>query len=187
MKQKLTYNADIVATLAQTASFADNCGKYTKNPTPSTVESDLTPASWSCDCGKSQALSQSKKVTQKYVVNCGNCNEVKSSESTSCIYTDPATKKELPCPYDDCVQGSIYFGSTEFKTRSIQCGSVTYKVGVGASYNPKFAAEVTAARAGALKKLGLFGGLIQLTLNGSANADANGNVSFCFVYTGDWS
>jgi hypothetical protein len=46
---------------------------------------------------------------------------------------------------------------------------------------------LTSFRPSALKKLGLFGGLIQLTLNGSANADANGNVSFCFVYTGDWS
>jgi hypothetical protein len=187
MKQKLTYIAVVVATLAQTASFAGNCGKYTKNPTPSTVESDLTPASWSCDCSKSQALSQSKKVTQKYVVNCGNCNEVVSSESTSCKYTDPVTRKELGCPYDDCVQGSTYFGSSVFQTRSIHCGTLTYNVGIGASYNPNATAQVNLANKGALAKLGLIGGLIQLTLKGSAQADANGNVTFCFVYTGDWS
>ena len=187
MKQKMTYIAVIVATLAQTASFAGNCGKYTKDPTLSTVESDLTPASWTCDCSKTVALSQSKKVTQKYVVNCGNCYEFISTESTSCKYTDPVTRKELGCPYDDCVQGSIYFGSSVFQTRSIHCGTVTYNVGVGASYNPNLTAQVNAAKAGALKKLGLIGGLIQLTLQGSAKADVNGNVTFCFVYTGDWS
>jgi hypothetical protein len=187
MKRKLTYIAVIVATLAQTALFAGNCGKYTKNPTYSTVESDLTPTSWSCDCSKSVALSQSKKVTEKYVVNCGNCVEVISSESTSCKYTDPATRIELACPYDDCLQGSTYFGSSVYKTRSIQCGSFTYNIGIGVSYDPNITAQVTAAKAGALKKLGLIGGLIQLTLNGSTKADANGNVSFCFVYTGDWN
>ena len=79
----MTYITVIVATLAQTASFAGNCGKYTKDPTLSTVESDLTPASWTCDCSKTVALSQSKTVTQKYVVNCGNCYEVISTEFTS--------------------------------------------------------------------------------------------------------
>jgi len=187
MKQKMTYIAVIVATLAQTASFAGNCGKYTKDPTRSTVEGALTPASWTCDCSKTQALSQSKTVTEKFTVNCGNCYQVTSSGSTSCKYTDPVTRDELACPYDDCRQGSIYYGSVEYQTRSIQCGTVTYSVGLGGSYNPNFDAQVNAAKAGALKKLGLIGGLIQLTLKGSAQADVNGNVTFCFVYTGDWS
>jgi hypothetical protein len=57
-----------------------------------------------------------------------------SSESTSCKYTDPATRIELACPYDDCLQGSTYFGSSVYKTRSIQCGSFTYNIGIGVSY-----------------------------------------------------
>lgn len=175
------------APLAETTLFAD-CGKYTKAPTgPEVFESDLTPASWTCVCSTPTALSQSKKVSQRYTVNCGNCSQVPSGYSNPCKYTDPATNTQRDCPNDDCVQGSTYIGSSVFKTRSIQCGSVTYNIGIGASYDPAYTTQVNAAKAGVLKKLGLIGGSITLSINGSVKADANGNVSFCFLYTGDWN
>jgi len=119
--------------------------------------------------------------------NCGDCSEVTTGETTTCKYTNPDTKTLEACPNDNCVQGATYITSAVFKTRGLQCGTVTYHVGVGVTYNSSASGDVNTAKAAVKGILGLIGGSIGLNLTGSATGDANGNITFCFTWQGDWS
>lgn len=177
----------ILLLLSANSAFSIPCDekKYTQPPDIGSNGELVSSSYITCDCDSQQSGTESQTYKKSKLKNCGGCTRKYDEMGEHCVVpdTDPWTD----CPADNCIQGQEFDVTNKVLTRSVACGTATYNVGIGGSFNYGLTADINAGK-DFLTAIGLIGvgGSFQFNGSGVLQADANGNVELCFTWHTDW-